>query len=170
MLTQRAVYQLTIADYEAIAENITQKTELLYGEILMVPPVGWTHTTIQKNAATLLNDRFPNLVYTNGSIRLGQNTLLEPDITVFKALPHDVEYPEGAQVSLVVEVAVTTLRTDTLNDGTGKLSAYAMGGIPEIWVVDVEGKELHRYTSPDSRGIYACHVREKTGIIEQILS
>lgn len=49
------------------------------------------------------------------------------------------------EVALVVEVAVTTL-DDDLGD---KKQRYLGIGVPEYWVVDVEGRALHRFALRD---------------------
>src|SRR5215472_8245151 len=63
-------------------------------------------------------------------------------------------YPEAADVGLLIEVAVTSLRDDL----TTALEQYARAGIPAYWVVDVPGRRVLVHTEPrvvDGRGEYA---------------
>ncbi len=46
--------------------------------------------------------------------------------------------------SLVVEVSDTTLQTDL----TDKAERYATGGIPDYWVLDLNGRQLHVFRDP----------------------
>jgi Uma2 family endonuclease len=56
--------------------------------------------------------------------------------------------PTREDILLIVEVADTSLRYDR-ND---KLQLYASAGIPEYWVVSVEGEWLEIYRTPTDRG------------------
>jgi Uma2 family endonuclease len=63
-------------------------------------------------------------------------------------------YPEAADVGLVIEVAVTSLRDDL----TTALERYARAAIPAYWVVDVPGRRILVHTEPrvvEGRGEYA---------------
>jgi Uma2 family endonuclease len=80
---------------------------------------------------------------------LGQDTDPEPDLAVVPGRPRDyTAHPTTA--NLVVEVADTSLDFDT-ND---KRLLYARAGIPEYWVVDVNGRRLLVYRDPQA-GDYA---------------
>jgi Uma2 family endonuclease len=76
---------------------------------------------------------------------LGQDTDPEPDLAVVPGRPRDyTAHPTTA--NLVVEVADTSLDFDT-ND---KRLLYARAGIPEYWVVDVNGRRLLVYRDPQA--------------------
>lgn len=69
----------------------------------------------------------------------------EPDIAVLIELPSDypIRHPRGDEVMLIVEVSDTTLRHDL----TRKRNLYARAGVPEYWVLDINGRRLmvHRH-------------------------
>jgi Uma2 family endonuclease len=56
--------------------------------------------------------------------------------------------PTAEDVLLIVEIADTSLRYDQ----TTKLRVYARAGIPESWIVSVEGEWIDVYRSPEGDG------------------
>ena len=81
----------------------------------------------------------------------------EPDIVLTnytgdKAVPLET-------VALIVEVSDTTLATDLGR----KAKLYAQAGIPEYWVVDVEGCIVRQHRLPGESG-YAEHRKIAFGV------
>ncbi|WP_165232589.1 Uma2 family endonuclease [Aquisphaera insulae] len=82
-----------------------------------------------------------------------------PDFSIIRgANPLDFgppdRYPRPADVGLLIEVAVTSLRDDL----TSALELYARASIPVYWVVDVPSKRLLVHTEPriiEGRGTYS---------------
>lgn len=81
-----------------------------------------------------------------------------PDFAVLRGHPLDYaqppRYPVPADVGLLVEIAVSSLRDD-LGDA---LERYARAGIPSYWVLDVPGRRLLAHADPrvtEGRGHYA---------------
>lgn len=63
----------------------------------------------------------------------------EPDVVVLRRRSREIDgNPRPSDVALVVEIADTTLRYDL----TTKAALYARAGIPEYWVLDVNGRRL----------------------------
>ncbi len=79
-----------------------------------------------------------------------RTSLPEPDIAVVEPGDYTTRHPAGAL--LVVEVAVSSLRTDT----TIKPALYAAARVPELWVVDVARRSLHVFQEPAPGG-YTKH-------------
>jgi Uma2 family endonuclease len=74
---------------------------------------------------------------------LGLHTDPIPDLAVVPGRPRDqIVHPTTA--ALVVEVADSSLRFDT----TEKLGLYAAAGIPEYWVIDINGRQLLIFRGP----------------------
>jgi Uma2 family endonuclease len=74
---------------------------------------------------------------------LGLHTDPIPDLAVVPGRPRDqIVHPTTA--ALVIEVADSSLRFDT----TEKLGLYAAGGIPEYWVIDINGRQLLLFRGP----------------------
>jgi Uma2 family endonuclease len=83
---------------------------------------------------------------------LGLDTDPEPDLAVVPGGPRDYSgHPTTA--ALVIEVADSSLDYDT-ND---KRLLYAAAGIPEYWVVDINGRRLLVYRDPQG-GDYATRL------------
>lgn len=84
-------------------------------------------------------------VASEGSVRIDEREVPVPDVFVWEvhrgAGPVPVEH-----VRLVVEVSDTTLEDDIGR----KRQVYAMGGIPEYWVVDLPGRAVRQYWAPGS--------------------
>ncbi len=78
-----------------------------------------------------------------------RTSLPEPDISVVAAGGDPLRHPTTAL--LVVEVALTSLRTDT----TVKPALYAAAGVPDLWVVDVPARRLRIFSDPHA-GSYAA--------------
>ena len=74
----------------------------------------------------------------------------EPDFAVTRetASSYFENNPGPQDVSLVVEVADSSLNFD-LNT---KALLYARVGIPEYWVMDINGRRLHRHRQPTHDG------------------
>lgn len=75
-----------------------------------------------------------------------RTSLPEPDIAVVERDETSIAHPSSAL--LVIEVAVSSLRLDT----TIKPPLYAAAGVPEVWVVDVEGRLVRCFSEPSARG------------------
>ena len=80
----------------------------------------------------------------------GETTEPEPDLAVTRepATAYTENNPGPQDVSLVVEVADSSLNFD-LNT---KALLYARVGIPEYWVMDINGRRLHRHRQPTHSG------------------
>jgi Uma2 family endonuclease len=71
-----------------------------------------------------------------------RTSLPEPDIAAVAQGGDPRQHPTSAL--LVIEVAVSSIRTDT----EVKPALYAAAGVPELWVVDVAARQVRRFTSP----------------------
>jgi Uma2 family endonuclease len=95
------------------------------------------------------------IVRTQGSIRLSQWSEPGPDIALLRPRAdfYRGEFASGIDTLLVIEVSDTTLKYDC----DVKVPLYARHGVPEVWVVDVNGNALLVYG--DLRdGKYQRHV------------
>ena len=78
----------------------------------------------------------------------------EPDLAVLAEPNPDFSHrhPKGQELSLLIEVADTTVR----HDATTKRDLYARAGVPEYWVLDLNARRLivHRGLEAD-KGQYS---------------
>lgn len=87
-------------------------------------------------------------------------SLPEPDIAVVEPGSYASAHPSTAL--LMIEVAVSSLRTDTAI----KPALYAAAGVPEFWVVDVAAKRLIVFREPTPTGYATETVLTTTDSVE----
>jgi Uma2 family endonuclease len=149
------------------------KHELWDGRVMMSPPPGGprmdrerriTETLILSINAAGLRGTFG--VFNNGGLQIGEFNLRAPDIMV-APLPFDTERRlTGERVALVVEVSHSSL-PDDLTEKRGK---YAGAGIPEYWVVDVEGRRLYPFRNPSGGDYPDCEPLEAGAAITPLFA
>jgi len=154
-------HRITVHDYHRMGEigvfAPDARVELIEGEIIDMAPIGNDHQSVvdQLNRALVMAVGDNAIVRTQGSIRLSQWSEPEPDVVLLKPRPdfYRSEFALGTDTLLVIEVSDTTLRYDR----DIKVPLYARHGVPEVWVVDVNGNALLVYG--DLRdGKYERHV------------
>ncbi|MFO0825534.1 MAG: Uma2 family endonuclease, partial [Gemmataceae bacterium] len=121
-----------------------RRVQLLYGEIIEMSPINWPHRLGCRKTAAALERAFAGLGWVDKDepIDLGHSEP-EPDVAVFPGRIEDyTDHPKTAL--LIVEVADTTLKTDL----TTMAEFYATAGIPEYWVLDLNGRQLHIFRDP----------------------
>src|SRR5438270_695710 len=86
------------------------------------------------------------IVSVHNPIQLNSMSEPLPDIALLKYQDDFYRHatPTPADVLLVIEVSDTTLAYDRQE----KLPRYALAGIPEVWITDVDGQAVERYTDP----------------------
>jgi Uma2 family endonuclease len=151
--------RFSLPQYELMIETgvfdgeFHQRVELIRGEIRQMNPIGANHAaivnflarwSIQSVSAEKVTCSIQN------PIRLPEsNSSPEPDIAwlVPKRYP---QHPLPNEVLLLIEVADKSLHLDCGE----KAVLYAESGIPEYWVVDIEGRKLivHRDPAGDGYG------------------
>jgi Uma2 family endonuclease len=151
-------HRLTVADYYRMAEvgilDPEARVELIEGDIIDMPPPGSPH------AATVnyLTEVFVQAtqgranVLVQNPVRLSDFSEPQPDLALVRRREdfYRERHPLPGDVLLVVEVAVSSLRFDR----DTKAPLYARHSVPELWLIDVEGRSLTRYRSPQ-HGVYA---------------
>ncbi len=155
-------HTFTVDEYHALAEAgilcEDSRVELIDGIITTMSPVGAAHIA----CVNRLNDLFTRLrleldgafvVSVQNPIRLGPRQEPEPDLALLRPMG-EIRMPEAADALLVVEVADTTLATDR----AVKAPRYAAGGIPEVWIVDLQAQKVEVYRRPGAVGYAEARV------------
>lgn len=128
------------------------RVELIEGELIEMPPIGAPHAGAVNmlTRSFVLGSRDQAVVSIQNGLRLSDLSLPQPDVVVLK--PHASSYstrlPTTKDVLLLVEVAHSTLNYDR----NRKLPLYARHGIPEVWIVDIAGQRVTRYSQPSEAG------------------
>jgi Uma2 family endonuclease len=142
-------HRITVNEYHRMAEvgllAPDARVELIEGEIIDMAPIGKEHTSIVDQLTRLLVHAVGDdaIVRVQGSVRLSQFSEPEPDVVLLKPRPdfYRGEFATGADALLVIEVSDSTLRYDR----DVKVPLFARHGVPEVWIVDVQGDRLLVY-------------------------
>jgi Uma2 family endonuclease len=143
-------HRITVDDYYRMAEvgllAHDARIELIEGEIIDMAPIGsrryWAVITMNRLLVQAVGQSA--LVVVQAPVRLSPHNEPEPDLMLLKASTSAAALPAGADTLLVIEVSDTTLAYDV----KVKAPLYAKHGVPEYWVMDLEGKKLRRFAAP----------------------
>jgi Uma2 family endonuclease len=125
-----------------------QRFELIDGELIdkmgQKPP----HTSAIQQCMTILLKVFrAELIRVQLPMEAGpadrERSVPEPDLAVLAEAKPDFSrrHPDGRELMLLIEVSDTTLR----HDSTRKRDLYARAGVPEYWMLDLNGRlTVHR--------------------------
>jgi Uma2 family endonuclease len=124
--------------------------ELIDGEVFEMPADGWRTTNWNALVARWLYSSTDAsvVIVPDKTLAVGDDGL-KPDFWLY---PSSIDPREvtGADCLLVIEVSDTTLRWDI----GSKAARYALGGVREYWVIDVEGRQVlvHRLGADGTYG------------------
>jgi Uma2 family endonuclease len=142
----------TIDEYYRMAEagilGEKDRVELINGEVLEMSPIGSRHMAyVDRTCAAFMSLlRGKAIVSAASGVELSMYSILQPDIVLLK--PRDDYYAaqrrRPADILLVVEVADSSL----VYDREVKAALYAIAGIPEFWIEDLQHNALLVYREP----------------------
>lgn len=122
------------------------RLELINGQLIPMAPIGNAHIACVNRLNRLLVERTTSeiVVSVQNPVRIDAYNEPEPDLVLSSALDRA---PEPDDVLLLVEVADSSLAYDCET----KLPLYAQAGIPEVWIVNLDDRqvEMHRDPSED---------------------
>jgi Uma2 family endonuclease len=124
-----------------------RRVELIDGEIWEMSPEGPLHRFVNDSAAQYLRELLKGLakVFEAHPITLS-NSEPEPDVAIVR-LPETAyltRHPAPEDIYWVIEISD---RTKAIDLGRKK-KAYALAGINEYWVIDVQAKKMKIFRSP----------------------
>jgi Uma2 family endonuclease len=139
-------HRFTIEEYYHVARSglvPATRTELIDGAIFDMTPQGAWHVECVRSLAEsfVRGVRTGERVYVQSTTRLSRWSAPEPDIVVAREGSERWALPRPGDILLIIEVADTTLTYDL---GT-KVPLYEQHGIPEVWVVDLQGRQVHAF-------------------------
>lgn len=158
-----ATLKLTVAEYDRMVskgafDELTQKVELINGEIQAMNPAGPVHDDYIQfltNWSVRNTDSEQIRIRIQSGLSLPeQDSRPEPDILWVKAKRYLDSHPTRADVLLLIEVSHSSLKSDQQD----KEELYAKAGISEYWIVDIEHELIHVHRDPQA-GRY-CSVTE----------
>ena len=149
-------HRFTVDEYHRMAEvgllGEDDRVELLEGEIIDMSPIGSRHAAcvnrLTRLLATGLGDRA--IVAVQNPVRVSDLSEPQPDLAVLRARDdfYAEQLPGPADVLLLIEVADTSLAFDR----HVKVPLYARAGVPEVWVVDLDGEVVEVFRGPGPEG------------------
>ena len=166
MKTTLARKKFTIEDYQLLGDTGVikpgERVELINGEIIEMSPVNAPHIACVNRLTMLFASQLAGkaIVSVQNPVVLDQYNEPQLDLVLFKHRDdfYAKEKATPADVILAVEVADTTLGYDR----NIKSDLYATAGILEFWIVNVQKKEIEKYTHP-GEGRYRQFKTFKTG-------
>ena len=144
--------RITVEEYEVMYEagvfKPDERLELINGEILKVAPMNAPHISYVIRLSRIFTERLTKraIVSTQLPIVINEESEPEPDISILRWRSDDYfsGKPKAQDVYLLIEVASASL----LFDRRVKLPLYARVGIPEVWIVNVQARQLEVYRNP----------------------
>jgi Uma2 family endonuclease len=145
-------HAITVEEYMRMGEAQVfapeARLELIEGEIIEMAPISSAHASVVSTLDTLLRAAAPRaMVSVQRPLVLSERSAPQPDVMLLR-LRADRYYnthPVAADALLVVEVADTTLEYDF----EIKRPHYARAGVVELWIVDIDRRELHMFQKPE---------------------
>jgi Uma2 family endonuclease len=148
-------HRISADEYYRMAElNLFEpdaRIELIEGVIIDMAPIGNPHMSAVDRLTKMLIEAVGEraIVRCQGSIRISDFSVPEPDFALLK--PRADFYKNHTATSedvlLMIEVSESSLRFDLAK----KAPLYAKHGVPELWVVDVQGRRVHFFRSLEAK-------------------
>ncbi len=161
-------YQFTADEYTRMAvEGIIPagaRVELIDGEIIEMSPIGSRHNAFVDRLTRILVTRLGEsaIVRVQGSVRLGEKVVPQPDFTVLRPRSdfYEDDLPGPGDVVLVVEVADSSLSYDR----SEKSRLYARYGIPEYWLLDLVQHTILVHSEPGPVAYQHVEIRSRDDV------
>jgi Uma2 family endonuclease len=146
-------HPITVQEYFRMGETGVlapeARVELIEGEIIDMPPIGSLHASKTKRLTRILSGMIGDraIVSVQDPILLGDLSAPQPDLALLRSREdfYEAAHPSAEDILLLVEIADTSLE----HDRDRKLPLYARFGIPEVWLIDVQGRHLDIHRDPD---------------------
>ncbi len=161
--------RITVEEYEMMYEagvfKPDERLELINGEILKVAPMNAPHSATVAALTELLIEKLARraTLYAQMPIVLNDDSEPEPDVAILK-WKKDKYFsgkPSAQDVYAIIEVASTSL----VYDRRVKLPLYARAGVPEVWIVKVQERELEMYRNPRGEAYSESRVLKPSDVV-----
>ena len=161
--------RFTVAEYYCMGEagilGPDERTELIRGEIFVMPPIGPGHAEGTSRTDRVFQRRFGEraMVRSQNPIRLPDDSEPEPDIVLARLRPegYGAGHPRPEDILLVVEISDTSLARDR----DVKLPLYAQAGIPEAWLMNLPDDRIEVYRDPAPEGYRSITLVPRDGAV-----
>jgi Uma2 family endonuclease len=143
--------RISIDEYErlvSVGAFDDSRIELINGYVVRKlennPPHVWSVDATELGIPSILPAGW--LVRRESPVRIPGSDEPEPDVAVVRGTREDFKkrHPDAGEIGLLVEVAESSIDRDRGE----KLQAYARGGIPVYWIVNLIDERIEVYTDP----------------------
>lgn len=173
-LMEQVRHRVTVSDYYKMAAagifGEDDHVELIDGEIVDMAPIGSRHASIVKMLTCFFSETVGKhaILSVQDPLHLDAQSEPEPDLMLLR--PRDDFYaaahPEAPDVLLLVEVGDTTARFDR----EVKLPLYARHGVTEVWLIDLDARQIEICRTPlQGDSDYAERTTRTTGSVAPTL-
>ena len=144
-------HQFTVDDLKQfVAAGVLSeddRVELIEGDLIDMSPINEPHEDV---IDMFIDHLVPQISATarvrfGSPVRLSDLSLVQPDLSVVRRQRYRTSHPVPDDVLLLIEVSDSTLSFDLRT----KTPLYARTGVPEVWVVDVNARVIHRFRQPE---------------------
>lgn len=142
----------TYQDHKSIPEG-PLRHEIIDGELFVTPAPGFSHQIVAGNLTVLLRSLMGGedlgVVVGPITVHFHDELVLEPDVVFIDASRRDIIDPEGdihGPPDLVIEILSPSTRR---YDEDLKRERYLASGVGELWLVDVDRREVRRWWPGD---------------------
>jgi len=160
--------RMTVEQYEELARLGVlddPRVELINGFLVKKMTQRPRHSSTVGVLEELLRGMMPDgwHLRTEQPIRLPDYDEPEPDLAIARGKAGDYRrrHPGAQDVAMVIEVSESILRVDRGD----KLRAYARGGIPEYWIVNLVDRRIEAHRSPSSNGYASTTIHDPSARI-----
>ncbi len=172
LLNAQPRHRWTVAEYHRMAEvgllHEDSRVELIDGEIIEMAPIGSEHAGHNNYLMGCLAHRLYGKAIVAGQnpVILGGYEEPQPDIALLRWRNdyYRTAHPHAEDVLLIIEISDSTLRYDH----DVKIPLYAKNGIPEVWLLDIQNRQLEIQREPIN-GVYQQRDCRRAGQIAPIL-
>jgi Uma2 family endonuclease len=147
-------HRFTVDAYHRMAQagilNEDDRVELIRGEIVQMAAIGRRHASCvaRLNDVLVGNLRGRAVLWPKNPLTILPDSEPEPDVILLRYRDdfYRSALPGPDDVALLIEVADTSLRYDRHLKGP----LYAEAGVPEYWIVDLEGGAVEVCRNPSA--------------------
>jgi len=143
--------RITVAEFQRMVDtgviDEDEPVELIEGVLVAMPPIGVDHSWSVEELIHFISRALPDGYRVRPSLPvvLGKYSQPEPDLAVVRAQDRSQPKRHPETALLLIEVSASSLRYDRNVKGP----VYARAGIPEYWIIDVDGRAVEVRKDPD---------------------
>ncbi|MBI4322109.1 MAG: Uma2 family endonuclease [Chloroflexi bacterium] len=162
MALQLVRRRFSVAEYHQMASagilHEDDRVELIDGEVFQMTPIGSRHAGTVLRCNMLFTRVFADVAMVNpqNPVLIGEYSEPQPDLALVRQRPdfYVAGHPVPEDVLLLVEIADGSVEFDR----RVKVPLYARGGIPEVWLVDLEQNTITVYRDLSADGYRTARV------------